>query len=269
MNAGGRVHRASRSAVLVLLATAGIALVMAVGTAAGAERPARGSITLVVPDRFEGGDTVRVLVGTEIERPVAARVCNTDAQIPRSGACGRTYAPTRDRVFDIPVHTGVVGADPRAVCPAISPTNGPDSMCTIMLSTASGTEFAAADVVVADPSGELDQRITVEVHGQSPPVTSGSTVPTTTTTVAPPATTVGLPPVSEEPIAGAAALQTGGGPPAGDSPPDGGSSGAPLATTGPADAIPLTLLGIALLDLGWLMWSSARTPRVRVAHVAP
>ena len=258
MNAGGSLHRASRSAAVVLLAIAGISIGIAVISVAGAQRAAaRESVTLVAPDTLRDGAVVRVILADHIERPVAARLCNTDSRLAPGRACGNAHPPTLDGVFDVRLETGLIGSgDPRAVCPAIAPLNTPDALCVIKVSTESGSEFVAADIVT------VDQVITVEVHQEGPPTTAGSTIPTstTTTTAPPPATAVGLPPVSTAPIDAAGASTTGGGQraPANG---DGQTGAAPLAQTGSADSLAWALLGVAMLDLGWLLCSAVRPPR--------
>jgi hypothetical protein len=239
---------------MVLLAIAGISIGIAVISVAGAQRAAaRESVTLVAPDTLRDGAVVRVILADHIERPVAARLCNTDSRLAPGRACGTAHPPTLDGVFDVRLETGLIGSgDPRAVCPAIAPLNTPDALCVIKVSTESGSEFVAADIVT------VDQVITVEVHEEGPPTTAGSTIPTstTTTTALPLATAVGLPPVSTAPIDARGASTTGAGQTGA-----GQTGAAPLAQTGPADSLAWALLGVAMLDLGWLLCSAVRPPR--------
>lgn len=266
-----REKRPRRGAALVVLvaalAVAGVASMSA--PPAGGVPSARSGFSVVAPQRLAPGDVVRVVVPEGLAT-ASGRLCNTDPAIPDDGSgCSEAVPAVRGadgRVeYAVPVRLGRIGSSDLAYCPPAPSLNSPGTECVIVIETSDGPVAVAEVVVKSAEGGTGSQQIGVVVHRDSPVTTVGSTVPsptssTSTTTYVPP-TTSGLPRPSVVPAGGPGAV---GGWAPGERP---AVARGPLATTGPARVVSLSALGIALLDLGWLLLSAARS-RDRAALAA-
>lgn len=258
------MHREKRprpgSALVLLAASLTVAAASWSASAAAGAPAARTGLSVVAPARVASGGVVRVVVPESFES-VSGRLCNTDPAIPERGSgcsAGVTGRRSHDgRVeYDVPIRLGRIGASDLAFCPPTPSLNSPDADCTIVIETRDGP-VVAAYVVARSGDGTTDsQQIGVVVEREATVTTVGSTVPgstTTTTTTYSPPTTGGL--------TGPSVVTIGG---SGTSAGPGGSGGGamprgPLASTGPARAISLTALAVALVDLGWLLSTAARS----------
>lgn len=206
------------------------------------------AVSVVAAGELEDGDTVRIVMDESLSAPVTARLCNTDSRIGDDGACAAPVTATGDDgrlEVTLPIELGQIGSSPYAYCPSVPDFNDAAATCSIVVER-DGESFVAAQVV-ADPEAELQQTVSVEVSrvdDTEPPTIGGGTG------TAPPVrpTTDTLPAPRDVPLVPAA--QPGGGATkiAGDT----------LATTGPSLTLILAALGVALVDLGWLLWSATK-----------
>ena len=249
---------------MVLLAIAGISIGIAVIIVAGAQRAAALRVDHACRprqlQRWRGGTGHP---GRPHRAPCRGAPVNTDSRLAPGSACGNAQPPTLDGVFDVRVETGRIGSgDPRAVCPAITPLNTPDALCVIKVSTAErvgvcrrrhrdsrrGHNRRSPSGRTADNNGFYDPRFHHDDNGGA----AGHCRRT------PPGVYRANRCRRREHNGRRANGRRANGRRANGRRQTGAE---PLAQTGSADSLVWALLGVAMLDLGWLLCSAVRPLR--------
>lgn len=258
------VGRKGLSVLVGALAVSIGALVISTGAAS-----ATTSIAVSPSTGLSDGATVTVGVSGFTDGPGAITECNTATPQPTIQVAGNDVPVSCTNPFNslqtvagggftgktFTVHTGTVGPPaqgtdsagkpasqdaPQFPCPPTAAQAAAGAKCVIAFGNAN-KEQATADIAFASTGGSTTPT-------SSAPVTTGATAaPTTAATTAPTtATTVATQVLGEQ-----VTNQVPGSPPPGQ-----------MATTGSSWlTAALAVAGLALLDLGYLAWSSTRAPR--------
>jgi hypothetical protein len=254
----GRVRRRT-SAAVALFVVAWLAL----------GGPAEGSSVTVTatPTRdVHAGDRIVISVrGADAQRELVAAQCVVTQGVAPQDACGPWSAASSSGLgsarIELVARTGRVGSDPRATCPA---PDGGRCVLRIVETSRPGVQLLT-NALAATPPGDGSQTVQeidltlIGPDDTTPPTTApsssvpGTEVPPRSPASAPPATPTptdaSIQDTSSTPGSGAVSQTS---PSAGDD---------ALAETGPGNLFLLTVLALALLDLGWLALSSGRPVR--------